>query len=90
MGYIDLTFGTCATLSYQTYLFQQYPDYYAIIKEPIDLRSIAQKIQVRDDILLSFNGNVITDNLAFCCASCHLTSVVLIKTIISSPNLPVF
>lgn len=26
--------------------FQQYPDYYAIIKEPIDLKIIAQKIQV--------------------------------------------
>lgn len=25
---------------------QQYPDYYAIIKEPIDLRTIAQRIQV--------------------------------------------
>lgn len=27
-------------------LFQHYPDYYAIIKEPIDLRAIAQRIQV--------------------------------------------
>lgn len=27
-------------------LFQQYPDYYAIIKEPIDLKIIAQRIQV--------------------------------------------
>lgn len=25
---------------------QQYPDYYAIIKEPVDLRTIAQRIQV--------------------------------------------
>lgn len=25
---------------------QQYPDYYAIIKEPIDFRTIAQRIQV--------------------------------------------
>lgn len=25
---------------------QHYPDYYAIIKEPIDLRTIAQRIQV--------------------------------------------
>lgn len=27
-------------------VFQQYPDYYAVIKEPIDLRTIAQRIQV--------------------------------------------
>lgn len=27
-------------------VFQQYPDYYAIIKEPIDLKTIAQRIQV--------------------------------------------
>lgn len=28
------------------FVFQQYPDYYAIIKEPIDLKTIAQRIQV--------------------------------------------
>lgn len=28
-------------------VFQQYPDYYAIIKEPIDLKTIAQRIQVQ-------------------------------------------
>lgn len=28
------------------FFIQQYPDYYAIIKEPIDLKIIAQKIQV--------------------------------------------
>lgn len=36
-------------------LFQQYPDYYAIIKEPIDLKTIAHRIQVSyyyDHILL--------------------------------------
>uniref|UniRef100_A0A452RNX9 Protein polybromo-1 n=1 Tax=Ursus americanus TaxID=9643 RepID=A0A452RNX9_URSAM len=27
------------------FVFQQYPDYYAIIKEPIDLKTIAQRIQ---------------------------------------------
>ena len=38
-GYFDL-------LSMLGFVFQQYPDYYAIIKEPIDLKTIAQRIQV--------------------------------------------
>lgn len=31
---------------------QHYPDYYAIIKEPIDLRTIAQRIQVQLQFLV--------------------------------------
>lgn len=39
---------------------QHYPDYYAIIKEPIDLRTIAQRIQVINYLLV-------------CCPSFSLT-----------------
>uniref|UniRef100_A0A452RN97 Protein polybromo-1 n=1 Tax=Ursus americanus TaxID=9643 RepID=A0A452RN97_URSAM len=39
--YLD-TFSYLACL---VFVFQQYPDYYAIIKEPIDLKTIAQRIQ---------------------------------------------
>jgi len=28
--------------------FQHYPDYYAVIKDPIDLRTVAQRIQVSE------------------------------------------
>lgn len=31
---------------FELFVVQHYPDYYAIIKEPIDLRTIAQRIQV--------------------------------------------
>jgi len=42
-------------MKYLNILFQQYPDYYAIIKEPIDLKIVAHRIQVSyyyDHILL--------------------------------------
>lgn len=38
--------GVFISSHYMCLSFQHYPDYYAIIKEPIDLRTIAQRIQV--------------------------------------------
>jgi hypothetical protein len=42
----DLLTGYFSLLNIPAFVFQQYPDYYAIIKEPIDLKTIAQRIQV--------------------------------------------
>lgn len=47
MRYWSNSFVTVYSNVYITFVFQQYPDYYAIIKEPIDLKTIAQRIQVQ-------------------------------------------
>lgn len=52
MRYWNNSFVTVYSNVYITFVFQQYPDYYAIIKEPIDLKTIAQRIQVQYEYML--------------------------------------
>ena len=78
------------------FVTQQYPDYYAIIKDPIDLRIIAQKIQVSVyTFSIDLGSRLWSDKSSIHCIYMSFfrwvttgVSVPWRKTLICSPKMP--